>query len=67
MLKPRAARVADLLKQKLGVETRIESGGFGEFTILIDDEVVLRRTTIMLPADNLVIDKVRLLLSSKRE
>jgi len=67
MLKPRAARVADLLKQKLGVETRIERGGFGEFTILMDGEVVLRRTTIMLPADNLVIDKVRSHLSSKRE
>lgn len=67
MFKPRAARVADLLKQKLGVEARIESGGFGEFTILTDGEVVLRRTTIMLPADNLVVDKVRSYLSSKRE
>jgi hypothetical protein len=67
MLQPRAARVAELLKQELGVETRIERGGFGEFTILTDGEVVLRRTTIRLPADSLVVDKVRSHLSSKRE
>jgi len=59
MLKPRAARVAGLLERELGVDTRIERGGFGEFTILAGDEVVLRRTTIMLPRDDLALELVR--------
>ena len=67
MLKPRAARVAGLIKRELAIETRIERGGFGEFTILADDEVVLRRTTIALPADGLVLETVRSHLSSKQE
>ncbi len=59
MLKPRAARVAELLEKELGVETAIERGGFGEFTVLVGSDVVAKRTTITLPRDKVVLDLVR--------
>ena len=65
MLRPRAARVAGVLQRELGVETRIERGGFGEFTILVGDKIVMKRTTIMLPPDQLVLEAVRSRLESK--
>lgn len=59
MLKSRAARVAARLTDELGIETKIQPGGFGEFTVLIDNRVVLKRTSVSLPQDEVVIDAVR--------
>ena len=59
MLKPRAARVAARLTNELGIETKIQPGGFGEFTVLLDDKVVLKRTSLTVPQDEVVIDAVR--------
>lgn len=59
MLRPRAVRVAALIREQFGVEVDIERGGFGEFSVLDAGEDVFRRDTIMLPADETILAAVR--------
>lgn len=61
MYGPRAARVADLLRRELDVEVEVdvERGGIGEFTVLVEDHVVSRRTTIVLQKDEQILESVR--------
>lgn len=59
MLRTRAERVAELLREQLGVETILEHGGFGEFSILLDGDVVSRRTTIAKQSDDSIVEAVR--------
>ena len=58
MLKPRAVRVAALIREHLGVEVEIEHGGFGEFSVLDSGEDIWRRTTIALPSDETILEAV---------
>lgn len=58
MFKQRATRIAGLLRERLNVDTRIESGGFSEFSVLVDDQVVCRRTSILLPSEADILDAV---------
>ena len=59
MLRPRAARVAALIREQLGVEVEIERGGFGEFSVQDAGRDIIRRTTVMLPADETILEAVR--------
>lgn len=59
MHKPRAVRVAELLRRHLGVEVGLEHGGFGEFSVVAGGEVVTRRTKIALPKDDDILEAVR--------
>ena len=63
--KPRAARVAEMLRQKLGVEVGLEHGGFGEFSVVAGGQVVARRTTIALPKDEDILEAVRAYLQRR--
>jgi hypothetical protein len=51
--------VADLLRNQLNVEVGLESGGFGEFTVLAGEQVLKRRTSIALPSDEEILEAVR--------
>jgi hypothetical protein len=51
--------VANLIRDQLGVAVNIERGGFGEFTVLAEEQVVIKRTTITLPKDEEVLAAVR--------
>lgn len=51
--------MADLLRNQLDVEVGLESGGFGEFTVLAGDQVLRRRTGIALPSDESILEAVR--------
>lgn len=59
MLRPRAVRVAALIRERFGVEVELEHGGFGEFSVQDAGEDVFRRTTIALPADETILEAVR--------
>lgn len=59
MLRPRAARVAALIRERLGVEVEIERGGFGEFSVQDAGRDIFRRKTIALPADETILEAVR--------
>ena len=58
MFKPRAARVAGLLRERLSVEVEIESGSFGEFSVLVGEHTVSRRTSILLPSEDEILNAV---------
>jgi len=55
---PRAARAADLIKQKVGIEPRLEEGGRGEFSVLVDGQVVVRKGFVLFPSNKKVLDGV---------
>ncbi len=54
-----AARVAELLKQELNVEAKIEAGGFGEFKVLVDGQVVAKKGWFFRPQNAAVVEAVR--------
>jgi hypothetical protein len=37
----------------------VERGGFGEFSVQESGEDIIRRTTVMLPADDVILEAVR--------
>lgn len=51
--------MASLIRDQLEVAVNIEPGGFGEFTVLAEEQVVVRRTKIALPKDEEVLAAVR--------
>ncbi|MEK7331224.1 MAG: hypothetical protein AAB113_10525 [Candidatus Eisenbacteria bacterium] len=62
------ARVAARLRNELGVPVEQLSGAYGEFTVLVDDEVVLTGGPLgwlsILPSADEVLQKVRARLSA---
>ncbi len=56
---PRASRVAALIKESLGVETDLESGGRGEFTVWVDGNKVAEKSRSGFPADTSLIQAVK--------
>jgi hypothetical protein len=56
---PRAARVAELLRKELEVETRLVEGDRGEFTVWVDGQVVIKKGWRGFPADEKVLAAVR--------
>ena len=59
MLRPRAVRVAALIRERFGVEVEIERGGFGEFSVIDAGADIIRRKSIALPADDVILEAVR--------
>jgi hypothetical protein len=51
--------VADLLKTELGIEAELQQGKPGEFTVLVNDEVIAKKGFLMLPSDQKIIATVR--------
>jgi hypothetical protein len=51
--------VADLLKTELGIEAELQQGKPGEFTVLVNDEVIAKKGFLMLPSDQKIISAVR--------
>jgi selT/selW/selH-like putative selenoprotein len=64
MYKQRASRLAEFLREHLPVEVQIESGGFGEFSVLLDDQIVLKRTSLALPSEQEFLNAVRATLEA---
>ena len=51
--------MAELLKTELGIEAELQQGKPGEFTVLVNDEVIAKKGFLMLPSDQKVITAVR--------
>ena len=51
--------MADLLKSELGIEAELQQGRPGEFTVLVNNEVVAKKGFLMLPSDQKIIDAVK--------
>ena len=51
--------MADLLKTELGIEAELQQGKPGEFTVLVNDEVIAKKGFLMLPSDQKIITAVR--------
>ena len=51
--------MAELLKTDLGREVELQEGKPGEFTVLVNDEVIAKKGFLMLPSDQKVITAVR--------
>ena len=51
--------MAALLKQQLGLETRLEEGGRGEFTVWLGEERVAGKGLLGFPSDDSVVEAVR--------
>ena len=51
--------MADLLKNELGIEVELQQGNPGEFTVLVNDEVIAKKGFLMLPSDQKIITAVR--------
>jgi hypothetical protein len=56
--------VADLLKTELGIEAELQQGKPGEFTVLVNAEVIAKKGFLMLPSDQKIIDAVKQALDS---
>jgi hypothetical protein len=50
--------VAELLKTELGIEAELQQGKPGEFTVLVNDEVIAKKGFLMLPSDQKIITAV---------
>jgi hypothetical protein len=63
-----SARVAARLREALGIPVEETSGGYGEFTVLVDDEPVIVGGGLtfmgLVPSADTVIEKVRARLGS---
>ena len=59
-----AARVAALIKLETGVETRLVQGRMGEFSVWMDDKLVLKKGWIKLPSDEQVLAAIKSVLQS---
>jgi hypothetical protein len=51
--------VTELLKNELGIEAELQQGNPGEFTVLVNDEVIAKKGFLMLPSDQKIIAAVR--------
>ena len=51
--------MADLLKSELGIEAELQQGRPGEFTVLVNNEVIAKKGFLMLPSDQKIIDAVK--------
>jgi hypothetical protein len=60
--------VAELLKKELGVETELIVGDRNEFSVWVNDKVVLKReNTSLFPEDQKMLESVRESLKSQGE
>jgi hypothetical protein len=64
MYKQRAMRLAEFLREHLPVDVQIESGGFGEFSVLLDDQIVIKRTSLALPGEQEFLNALRATLET---
>ena len=51
--------MAELIKTELEIEVELQEGKPGEFTVLVNDEVIAKKGFLMLPSDQKVITAVR--------
>ena len=57
--RPRAVRVAAVIKSELGVESELMEGNRGEFTVWVGDQQVAQKGWIRFPSDEKVLTAVR--------
>lgn len=56
--------MADLIKKELNADATIEDGGFGEFKVLVDGQVVAKKGWFFRPKDEAVLAAVRQALAA---
>jgi hypothetical protein len=54
-----AARAAATIEKELGVTPSVVIGGMGEFSVLADDEVILKKGVFGLPSEAKIVEAVR--------
>lgn len=57
--RPRAARVAGLLRKELGLNAELIRGEPGEFTVWVANRMVARKSAARFPSDRKVLTAVR--------
>lgn len=58
-----ASRVAAQLKKENNIEVEMVKGGFGEFSVYIDEEKVIDTNRFWYPTTNKVVKNIQILLS----
>jgi hypothetical protein len=51
--------VAALIKDELGIETKLVKGGRGEFTVWVDDQMVAKKGWFRFPPVEKIVESVR--------
>jgi len=51
--------VAALVRSETGIEPRLVQGRMGEFSVWLDDKLILKRSWLKLPTDEQVLAAVR--------
>jgi hypothetical protein len=59
--------VAALIKRELGIEAKLVEGNTGEFSVLVDGQVVAKKGWVRFPADTKVLQAVQHYFSSLRD
>ena len=57
--RPKAARVAAIIKSELGVESELTEGNRGEFTVWVGEKQVAQKGWIRFPSNEKVLEAVR--------
>ena len=58
-----ASRVAAQLKKENNIEVEMVKGGFGEFSVYIDEEKVIDTNRFWYPTPNKVVKNIQILLA----
>jgi hypothetical protein len=58
-----ASRVAAQLKKENNIEVEMVKGGFGEFSVYIDEEKVIDTNRFWYPTTNKVVKNIQILLA----
>ena len=58
-----ASRVAAQLKKENNIEVEMVKGGFGEFSVYIDEEKVIDTNRFWYPTPNKVVKNIQMLLA----
>lgn len=51
--------MADLLKEKFGLETTLTPGGVGEFTVWVDGKLVAEKGSAGFPSEQEIVEAVK--------
>ena len=55
----KAVRVAEQIKQTLGIEAQLVKGGMGELSVLVNDQKVAKKGWFTTPSDEQILQAVK--------
>lgn len=51
--------MAELIKEKFGLDAQLIEGGRGEFTVLADNKIIAQKGWLMIPSNEKILDSVK--------